>query len=201
MQYRLAAALFLAVGLTISLGRANESWGQAKSPRVGMLIRPLMSASSRDLWYERFPATLAQKGWSEGKNVSFEYRSMRGEPPQYDDSAAELVKLKSRCHCGQQRPCYSGGVGSNAHHPDRRARFHQRPGGCRVCRELRSTRAQSHRVLSGRTGVRGQMGRAAQGNRSGALTSRRPLGPQPGGHASASSARCGEIVRHPASGC
>ena len=37
---------------------------------------------------------LDDRGWIEGKNVSFEYRSARGDPSQYAEAAAELAGLK-----------------------------------------------------------------------------------------------------------
>jgi putative ABC transport system substrate-binding protein len=45
-------------------------------------------------WYEPFRRTLAQHGWIEGKNVSFEYRSARGAPPRLSEVVTELVRLK-----------------------------------------------------------------------------------------------------------
>jgi putative ABC transport system substrate-binding protein len=54
----------------------------------------MISGAGQDEPYQRFVRTLAQQGWSEGKNVAFEYRSARGNPPQYDASAAELAGLR-----------------------------------------------------------------------------------------------------------
>ena len=58
-----------------------------------------MSGSQDDVtlqlsWYAPFRQSLAQRGWIEGKNVSFEYGSARGKPPRYAEAAAKLVELK-----------------------------------------------------------------------------------------------------------
>jgi putative ABC transport system substrate-binding protein len=45
------------------------------------------------VWYEEFVRALARRGWNDGANIAFEYRSVHGNPPQYDASAAELVGL------------------------------------------------------------------------------------------------------------
>jgi len=94
MERRRAALLLLAPLLVPALGLVSDGWAQTKIARVGILTRPLLSGTDRDQNYERFVLALAQQGWSEGKNISFEYRTAVGNPPQYDDSAAELVRLK-----------------------------------------------------------------------------------------------------------
>ena len=45
-------------------------------------------------WWEPFRRTLADQGWIDGKNVSFEFRKPSGDPPQFVEAAAELVRLK-----------------------------------------------------------------------------------------------------------
>jgi putative ABC transport system substrate-binding protein len=45
-------------------------------------------------WFEPFHRTLAERGWIEGKSVSFEYRSVSADPSQLAKVAAELVRLK-----------------------------------------------------------------------------------------------------------
>ena len=95
MQHRTAAALLLAVALLTSLGWTRESWAQTKIARVGILVTPLaVTDVAMAQYYGPFREMLAHEGWIEGKNVSFEYRSARGNPPRYDEPAAELVGLQ-----------------------------------------------------------------------------------------------------------
>ena len=95
MKKRVTAVLLLAVALLTTLGWTGESWGQANVRRVGILTADLdLTSSYARQWWEPFPRTLADRGWIEGKNVLFEFRRLSGEPPQYADGAAELVRLK-----------------------------------------------------------------------------------------------------------
>ena len=90
-----AAALLFAVALLTSLGWAGESWGQGTVRRVGILTGDVdLSSNHAKQWWEPFRRTLADQGWIEGKNVSFEFRKPSGDPPQFADAAAELVRLK-----------------------------------------------------------------------------------------------------------
>jgi ABC-type uncharacterized transport system substrate-binding protein len=72
---------------------AGEGWAQTQLPRVGLLSRPLLSGT-QDRWYGPFVGMLAQQGWRDGNSVSLEHRSATGNPPQYEGSAEELVRLK-----------------------------------------------------------------------------------------------------------
>ena len=95
MKDRVAAVLLLAVALLTIFGGTGESWGQANVRRVGILTSDLdLTGSYAKRWWEPFRRTLADRGWIEGKNVLFEFRKPSGEPPQYADAAAELVRLK-----------------------------------------------------------------------------------------------------------
>ena len=95
MRHRTVATLLFAVALPASLGWIAESWGQTKIARVGILATPLAGTTDEAMakYYERFRRMVAQHDWVEGKNVSFVYRSARGNPPQFAESAAELVRL------------------------------------------------------------------------------------------------------------
>ena len=95
MKHRVAAVLLLtAVFLTI-LGWTEESWGQANVRRVGILTTDVdITTDHAKQWWEPFRRTLADQGWIDGKNVSFEFRKSSGDPPQFVDAAAELVRLK-----------------------------------------------------------------------------------------------------------
>jgi putative ABC transport system substrate-binding protein len=95
MKNRVAAALLLVVSLLISLGWTGEAWAQANLPRVGILS--FASAADNpawEIWFEPFRRTLADRGWIEGKNVSFEYRSANSDPSQITEAATSLVSLK-----------------------------------------------------------------------------------------------------------
>jgi putative ABC transport system substrate-binding protein len=80
--------------LLTTLGWSVKSWGQGKIPRVGILSfgwGTTDDALRQQL--EPFRRALADQGWIEGRNVSFEYRSAAGDPPQLAEFAAELVRL------------------------------------------------------------------------------------------------------------
>jgi putative tryptophan/tyrosine transport system substrate-binding protein len=95
MRDRTADVLLLTVALLASLGLTGESWGQAKAAHVGILTSFVGVTEDATLQqYEPFRKLLAEQGWTEGKNISFEYRSARGNPPNFAQSAAELVRLK-----------------------------------------------------------------------------------------------------------
>jgi putative ABC transport system substrate-binding protein len=86
--------LLLTIALLSTLGWTGESWGQAKIPHVGILS--FGWGATDDAVKQRlepFRRTLADQGWIEGKNVSFEYRST-SDPSQLAEFAAELVWLK-----------------------------------------------------------------------------------------------------------
>jgi ABC-type uncharacterized transport system substrate-binding protein len=91
-----AAVRLLAVALLACLGWIGQSHAQTKTARVGILATPLAGTAddAMDKYYETFRQALAERGWIEGKNISFEYRSARGNPPQFGEPAADLVKLK-----------------------------------------------------------------------------------------------------------
>ena len=96
MKNRVAAVLPLAVTLLATLGWTGENWGQTKTARVGILTAQLTGTTddaTRQL-YAPLRRTLADQGWVEGKNVSFEYRGARGNPPEFAEGAAEFVRLK-----------------------------------------------------------------------------------------------------------
>ena len=89
--------LLFAVAVLTSLGGTGESWGQTKTARVGILASQLTGTTddATRQAYAPFRRTLAEHGWVEGKNVAFEYRRARGDPPQFAEGAAELVRLKA----------------------------------------------------------------------------------------------------------
>jgi putative ABC transport system substrate-binding protein len=95
MKTRFAASLIFAAFLLTTLGWTGEAWGQAKLARVGLLT---FSSVTDDPWWEQwagfFRRNLADRGWIEGKTVSFEYRSAHSDPSQFAEAAVALVGLE-----------------------------------------------------------------------------------------------------------
>jgi putative ABC transport system substrate-binding protein len=81
--------------LTI-LGWTGEAWGQAKLARVGILTFSAIDDENAGwkAWMELARRTLADRGWIEGKNVSFEYQSANSDPSRFAEAAAALVERK-----------------------------------------------------------------------------------------------------------
>jgi putative ABC transport system substrate-binding protein len=95
VKNRVAAVLLLTGAVLTSLGWNGEAWGQAKPARVGILNFLSHTDDRRTkYWLDLFRRNLADQGWIEGKNVSFEYRSPLGDPSQFGTAAAQLVGLK-----------------------------------------------------------------------------------------------------------
>ncbi|UCH48953.1 MAG: ABC transporter substrate-binding protein [Betaproteobacteria bacterium] len=95
MQIRGVAALLLAVFMLTTLGWTREACGQSKLPRVGIILVDATSdAPAAGDRSEVILQALADQGWIEGQNVSFEVRNVRGEPPRFTEAAAELVRLQ-----------------------------------------------------------------------------------------------------------
>jgi ABC-type uncharacterized transport system substrate-binding protein len=63
-----------------------------KIPRIGLLSN--LSASNTTAWEQAFRQGLSELGWTEGKNISIEYRYSRGRNERLRELAAELVHLK-----------------------------------------------------------------------------------------------------------
>ncbi|HEV8644494.1 MAG TPA: ABC transporter substrate-binding protein [Burkholderiales bacterium] len=88
-------ALLLAVAVLTAGAWSGECWAQAKLPRVGILTGDVdITSDHARQWWEPFQRTLADRGWIDGKNVSFEFRKSSGDPPQFAAAAAEIVRLK-----------------------------------------------------------------------------------------------------------
>ena len=95
MKNRVVAVLLFAVTLLTTLGWTGESWGQENVRRVGILTGAVdLTSDHAKQWWEPFRRTLADQGWIDGKNVSFEFRKPSGDPPQFAAAAAELVRQK-----------------------------------------------------------------------------------------------------------
>jgi ABC-type uncharacterized transport system substrate-binding protein len=95
MKQRSAAVSLLTLALLATLGWIGEGWAQTKIARVGILTIELPRSSDEDKqWWEPFRRTLAEQGWIDGKNVSFEFRNAHSDSSQLVEAAAELVRLK-----------------------------------------------------------------------------------------------------------
>jgi putative tryptophan/tyrosine transport system substrate-binding protein len=96
MRDRSVAALPVAIAFLIGLGWTGESWAQAKIARVGILATAPSDVTDDVIaeFYEPCRRMLAQEGWIEGKTIALEYRNARGNPPQFAEAVAELVKLR-----------------------------------------------------------------------------------------------------------
>jgi putative ABC transport system substrate-binding protein len=95
MQHRTADLLLLAISLLTTLGWTGEGWVQTKIPRVGILtVFAVPKDPTLKEWFDPFRRALADQGWIEGKNVSFEYRNASQDASRLAEAAAELVRLK-----------------------------------------------------------------------------------------------------------
>ena len=75
-------------------GWAGQAWAQDTPARVGFLSffsvadNPRMAA-----FLAVVRQTLADRGWIDGKNISYEYRNAQGDPSRFDKAAGALVEL------------------------------------------------------------------------------------------------------------
>ena len=79
--------------LLVTFGWSGCVRAEDKVARVGILA-PITDDAARQRLYEPFRATLAQRGWVEGKNASYYYRAAKGVSMQFDDAVSELIQLK-----------------------------------------------------------------------------------------------------------
>jgi putative ABC transport system substrate-binding protein len=95
MENQFAAVVLLAASLLTALGWTGQAWGQATLPRVGILtFFSVTDDPNLEAFLMVFHRRLADLGWVEGKNVSFEYRDAHSDPSQFSGTAAALVRLK-----------------------------------------------------------------------------------------------------------
>jgi len=107
MRDRTTTALFLAAALLTNIVGIDEGLAQTKIARVGVLSFFAVTSSNPvpERWWQPFRRTLAEHGWIEGKNVSFEYRSSApGDSSHLTEAAAELVRLKVDLICAIGAP-------------------------------------------------------------------------------------------------
>ena len=89
---RFDTALLLAVSILISLGWVEHVWGQTDVKRVGILTYTEIADESE--WgrvFDLFHRTLADSGWLEGRNVTFEFSSADRDPSRFGAAANALV--------------------------------------------------------------------------------------------------------------
>src|SRR5262249_34831386 len=88
---RIGLAVVLAVSLILAplIAVAHQS---GMVPRLGFLGPRSPSETSRLL--EAFRQGLAERGWTEGKNITIEYRFAEGKEERLRDLAAELFRAK-----------------------------------------------------------------------------------------------------------
>src|SRR6516165_9560068 len=85
-------ALILFTGALLAVAVTVEAQQPKKIPRIGFLSS--FSASNAAGWEQAFRQGLRDLGWTEGKNISIEYRYSEGKGERLPELAAELVRLK-----------------------------------------------------------------------------------------------------------
>jgi putative ABC transport system substrate-binding protein len=90
LRFCLSAVLILTA--LVATCFSVEAQQPNKIPRIGLLSN--LSASNTTTWEQAFRQGLSELGWTEGKNISIEYRYSRGRNERLRELAAELVHLK-----------------------------------------------------------------------------------------------------------
>jgi putative tryptophan/tyrosine transport system substrate-binding protein len=91
MKRRVPILLALTPLLLVATSWTDASWAQTRILRVGILDNTPTRNWLSDMGFSK---TLSEHGWTEGKNVTFEYRDSGGDPTRVTEPAAELVRLK-----------------------------------------------------------------------------------------------------------
>ena len=95
MGSKLRAMLLFGIASLALSGWTPEGWAQTKIARVGILTVDAITEDSEERrWFEPFRRKLAERGWAQPRDVSFEYRNAGGDPSRYTEAAAELARLK-----------------------------------------------------------------------------------------------------------
>jgi putative tryptophan/tyrosine transport system substrate-binding protein len=89
-----AAAWLLAVVLLVFLGGVAEILAQTNLPRVGIISYVGGTREAQLQWTRPFRNKLAESGWREGEQVTFELSRAVGDPSQISAAAADLARLK-----------------------------------------------------------------------------------------------------------
>jgi len=92
MKSRVAA--WLLVVSSVAIGWTGQSWAEQKTARVGILtFFAFKDDPTLNFWFKPFRRALVEQGWTEGKNLSFEYRSAQSDPSKFEAAASELARL------------------------------------------------------------------------------------------------------------
>ena len=84
----------IAIGVTFALcGAVAEAQLPKKVHRIG-LLRPDRPGDASQVLFDVFRQRLRELGWTEGKNITLEYRWADGKPERLPELAAELVGIK-----------------------------------------------------------------------------------------------------------
>jgi len=93
MKNRCVAALVLSLLALTSIAWTENARGQTNLVRVGILsFFPVGDNPGSEPWVGPVREILAARGWVDGKNVSFEYRSAQSDPSKFLKAAKELVE-------------------------------------------------------------------------------------------------------------
>jgi putative ABC transport system substrate-binding protein len=92
---RFFSALLLVVSLLTTFGSIGQAWAQTDIKRVGVLTFTSSTDNpTRKYWTGVFRRALSDLGWTEGKNIAFEYRSAHSDPSRMAHAATALAALK-----------------------------------------------------------------------------------------------------------
>jgi putative ABC transport system substrate-binding protein len=91
------AVLLLVIALAITVvGPTQLVWAGSDTARVGVLAAfQRADDPTLKLWFEPFRRALSERGWVEGRNMTFEFAySAPGDPAQLAEAVASLTRLK-----------------------------------------------------------------------------------------------------------
>lgn len=88
---KLKNLFWMLTAYVLAMTTVAQAQQPARIPRIGILIAA--SASSYSAWLDTFRQRLRELGYSEGKNISIDYRYADGHNERLPDLAAELVRL------------------------------------------------------------------------------------------------------------
>jgi putative tryptophan/tyrosine transport system substrate-binding protein len=84
-------AMLLVVAALAACGWHANASAQAKVPRVGVFSQKALGAQP---FFQAFERYLAERGWTNGKNVVLDYRPILMDPKELSKVAEEFVRLK-----------------------------------------------------------------------------------------------------------
>ena len=89
---RRRAFISLLGGAAIAWPLAARAAARGKLPTIGVLGSGTLAAQSQ--WTAAFVQRLRELGWTDGRNVTIDYRWAEGRIPRFAEIAEELVRLK-----------------------------------------------------------------------------------------------------------